>query len=41
MTEQEQEKSLKNLYTWKDQLEYNLPKPAQQKTRGGDSMTHR
>ena len=32
-TEQEQEKSLKTLYTWK--LQHNLPTPAQQKTRGG------
>ena len=34
-TEQEQEKSLKTLYTRKDQLQHNLPTPAQQKTRGG------
>ena len=34
-TEQEQEKSLKTLYTWKNQLQYKLPTPEQQKTRGG------
>ena len=34
-TEQEQEKSLKTLHTWKNQLQHNLPTPAQQKTRGG------
>ena len=34
-TEQEQEKSLKTLYTWKNQLQHNLPTPAQQKTRRG------
>ena len=28
-------KSLKTLYTWKNQLQHNLPTPAQQKTRGG------
>ena len=35
MTEQEQEKSLKTLYTQRNQLQHNLPTPAQQKTRGG------
>ena len=35
-TEQEQEKSLKTLYTWKNQLQYNLPTPTQQQTRGGE-----
>ena len=34
-TEQEQEKSLKNLYTWKNHLQHNLPTTSQQKTRGG------
>ena len=34
-TEQEQEKILKTFYTWKNQLQQNLPTPAQQKTRGG------
>ena len=33
-TEQEQEKSLKTLYTWKNKLQHNLPTSAQQKTRG-------
>ena len=28
-------KSLKTLYTQKNQLQHNLPTPAQQKTRGG------
>ena len=28
-------KSLTTLYTWKNQLQHNLPTPAQQKTRGG------
>ena len=32
--EQEQEKSLKTLYTWKNKLQHNLPTSAQQKTRG-------
>ena len=34
-SEQKQEKSLKTLYTWKNELKHNLPTPAQQKTRGG------
>ena len=34
-TEQEQEKSLQTLYTRKNELQHNLPTPAQQKTRGG------
>ena len=34
-TEQEQEKTLKTLFTWKTQLQHNLSTPAQQKTRGG------
>ena len=34
-TEQEQDKSLKTLYTWKNELQHNLPTPAQQKTRVG------
>ena len=34
-TEQEQEKSLKTLYTWKNHLQHNLTTPAQQNTRGG------
>ena len=33
--QQEQEKSFKTLYTRKNQLQHNLPTPAQQKTRGG------
>ena len=33
--EQQQEKSLKTLYTQNNQLQHNLPTPAQQKTRGG------
>ena len=33
--EEEQEKSLKTLYTWKNQLQHNLTTPAQQKTKGG------
>ena len=33
--EHEQEKSLKTLYIWKNQLQHNLPTPAQQKTMGG------
>ena len=33
--EQGQEKSLKTLYTWKNQLQHNLPTAAQQNTRGG------
>ena len=33
--EQEQEKSLKTLYTRKNHLQHNRPTPAQQKTRGG------
>ena len=33
-TEQEQEKSLKALYTWNNQLQHNLPTRAQQKMRG-------
>ena len=37
-TEQEQDKSLKTLYTWKKQLQQNLPTPAQQKTRGGEEI---
>ena len=35
MTEQEQEKSLKTLYTQRNQLQHNLPTHTQQKTRGG------
>ena len=35
ITEQEQKKSLKTLYTRKNQLQHNPPTPAQQKTRGG------
>ena len=33
-TEQEQEKGLKTLFTQKNQLQYKLPTPAQQKTTG-------
>ena len=32
---QEQEKILKTLYAWKNQLQHNLPTPAKQNTRGG------
>ena len=32
-TEEEQEKNLNTLYTWKNQLQHDLPTPAQQKTR--------
>ena len=35
ITEQEQKKSLKTLYTRKNQLQHNLSTPAQQKIRGG------
>ena len=34
-TEQEQERIFKTLYTQKNQLQHNLPTPAQQKTKGG------
>ena len=34
-TEQEQERILKTLYTWKNKLQHNLPTPAQQNTRCG------
>ena len=34
-TEQEGERIFKTLYTMKNQLQHNLPTPAQQKTRGG------
>ena len=34
-TDQKQEKSLKTLYTQKNQMQHNLPTPAQQKTKGG------
>ena len=34
-TEQDQERILKTLYTWKNQHQHNLPKPAKQNTRGG------
>ena len=33
--EQEQERILKTLYTWKKHLQHNLPTHAQQNTRGG------
>ena len=33
--EEEQERSIKNLYIWKNELQHNLPTPAQQNTRGG------
>ena len=39
MTEQEQEKSLKTLYTRKNQLQHNLLTPAQQKQEVGDRLT--
>ena len=34
-TEQEQERTLETLYTGKNQLQHNLPTPAQEHTRGG------
>ena len=33
--EQEQEKIIKNLYTWKNHIQHNLTTHAQQKTTGG------
>ena len=39
-TEQEQERILKTLYTWKNKLQHNLPTPAQQNTRCGGWSGH-
>ena len=37
-TEQEQERILKPTYTWKNQLQHNLPPPVQQNTKMVDEV---